>query len=484
MSTKKALGDGSGVVTKEVNVVTLADPKFLTLVKHPGNQVAFKVVRSDGGSGAAAEPSSTSAVTDEVDTASSPPRIRRARAVARSALLSIEYPSTMSDDDAKADLALMNITGYRMYRQEDGKLIVMRNDLTELPPNTFRIGLGDSRFATILRSESVTSSVVHTGPVGIALAAINFSSEQFPSNEHVLSYLSRREVVYIDDSITRSDDGTRVLCSEVPDGVEVRSMEIDPGVVVSVVRSDETVAYAEPDLVMVVNDTAYGMWGWGQLDFAAAMADREFSESGREATDKLSEVLRDILFYSSLPVSVRKELIVRAVGQYASYMISLLEALPEKLSIINRSSKENSMSIPQKPDEPANTATAAEPPPVAAITRADVQQIVTEALAALALTQQHVAPVTRTDDATKIEQTEQTDTNTGASETADTVMVAVQRSVTDMAAVLAGIDTRLAAMENATVVRSDNRDSRNTPAPVRNDTFAGIFGAGLQHTNR
>lgn len=473
MSTPDTEDGEPGVVTKKVNITSLAHPNFLTLVKYPGNQVAFKVVRKDDSTATA-----TVAVTEEVDAAPLP-RIRRARSISRSALLAIEYPSDISEEDAKEDLDLMGVTGYSMHRQEDGRLVVTRSDLTEMPTNTFRVGLGDNRFATILRSESATPSAASTGPAGIALVAIDFNNDQFPDEEAVLSYLSRREVTYLDEAVTRSDGHIRVLCSEAPEGAEIRTMEVDPGVVISVVRAEETNILGEPSFTSVINDTAYGMWGWGQLDFSAALADVKFSEAGRKATDKLAEVLNEILFYSSLPVTVRKELVVRAVNQYALYTVSLLEALPEKLVVINRNSvQENRMPNPQKKDEvaPVETPTAETVPVEAGITRADVKQIVAEALAEFVAAQQQSAPVVRADEAETVADKPATDQTV-------TVLEAVQRSVAEMAATLSGVDSRLATMESATVVRSDSTDSKPAPT-VKVDPFAGIFGQRIPRTPR
>lgn len=472
----------TGVVKKTVNIAALSYPRFLTLVKHPGGQVAFKVVRKDGNS-APAEP-----VTEEVE-AVQPQRIRRVRSVVRSSLLSIVYPATVTDEDVEEDMASMGLTGYTLSRQPDGSLLLLRSDLTTLPENTFRVDLGGSRFATILRSESAPAQKDH-GPAGLTLVALDFKTEAFADEDAVLAFLSKNAVTYLEGGITRDDGIIRVSCSNVPADTEVRTIEID-GVTASVARSEIGTLSGEPGFTSVINDAAFGCWGWGQLDFSARLADVKFSEAGREATALLYDTLQDVLFYNSLPVTVRKELVVRAVNQFSLYMVSLLEALPEKLVVINRSSVQEKEDMSKE----STAVTAAGPGAVTPseapvvdtpITRTEIKEIVDAALAAFVAAQKTEAEVQRTDEpaAPAAEVTPVSAPEVSADAVATAVEAAIQRSMAPLTATLEGMNGRLKAMEGSTVVRSDGPDSTPKPAAAPADPFAGIFGTRMSRTPR
>jgi hypothetical protein len=481
MNIEDAESAEAGIVKKTINVVSLTDPRFLTLVKYPGGQVAFKVVRKDDGN-APAEP-----VTEEVEVVQ-PQRIRRVRSVVRSSLLSIVYPAEVTDEDAEKDMATMGLTGYTMSRQEDGSILILRSDLSAVPENTFRVDLGDSRFATILRSDSAPATK-DCGPTGLTLVALDFKMEQFADEGAVLDFLSRNSVTYIEDGITRGDGIIRVSCSNVPPDTEIRTIEID-GVTASVARSDIGTLSGEPGFTSVINDAAFGCWGWGQLDFSARLADVKFSEAGREATGLLYDTLQDVLFYNSLPVTVRKELVVRTVNQFSLYMVSLLEALPEKLVVINRSSVQEKEDMSKE----STVATAAGPGTItpsespvaeAPITRTEIKEIVDAALAAFAATQKTTDDVQRKDEtATPAIEVEPAATPEAPAESvAAVVEAAIQRSMAALTDTLEGMNGRLKAMEGSTVVRSDGPDSTPKPA-VAADPFAGIFGTRLSRTPR
>lgn len=478
------------VVAKPVNVTTLTDPRFLTLTKYPANQVAFRVVRSD---------TPTAGVTEEVAT-HEPPRIRRVRSVRRSSLLCIEYPSTSTQEAIEADAKVMGLEGYTLCQNEDGEFMLLRSDLQAPPTDGIKINLGEQRTATIARSDITVPVVEAEGPNGITLVAIEFKKEQFPDTDAVLSYLERSDIDFIEEGIDSTEDAILVKRSaEVPEGAEVRTMVLETGVIASVMRSSMNDVSGEPQFTSVIAETAYGQWGWGQLDFNAGLADVNYTQSGRRATEMLNEVLNDILFFSSLPVTVRKELVVRAVNQFAVYMVSLLEALPEKLVIVNRSStlekdmsekenaakaaaakaataaaeeKEVQRSEGAAADPATETTTATTEAP---ITRSELQEVVAAAVAAaMAVKGESVA---RTDEATSAAAKE-TAHETPATQEAQVVTAVeqvIQRSMSGLEGALTDLATRMTAIESATIVRSDAVDPASQAA-AKPSTFSGIFG--------
>lgn len=471
------------VVAKPVNVTTLTDPRFLTLTKYPANQVAFRVVRSDTAGGS---------VTEEVAT-HEPPRIRRVRSVRRSSLLCIEYPATTTQETIEAEAKVMGLDGYTLCQNDAGEFMLLRSDLQEVPTGGFKINLGDQRTATIARSDITTPAPSAGGENGITLVAIEFKKEQFPDTATVLAYLERKDIDYIEDGIDSTDDAILVKrTAEVPEGAEVRSMLLENGVVASVMRSSIPDIPGEPRFISVISETAYGQFGWGQLDFSAGLADVNYTHAGRQATDMLNEVLNDILFFSSLPVAVRKELVVKAVNQFAVYMVSLLEALPEKLVIVNRSSNlEKDMSEKEtthtakaesaatyekevQRSEAATKETAATETP---ITRSEVQEIVTAAVAAaMAAKGESVA---RSDEATPAAAAKEAPAEAATAPEAPVVAAveaAIQRSMGAMESTLNDLAKRMTEMESTTVMRSDGVDPASKAAAKPN-AFSGIFGS-------
>lgn len=473
-----------GRVTKKVNVTTLTDPRFLTLTKHPANQIAFRVVRSD------APPIS---VTEEVETPDIA-RVRRVRPVRRSALLSIEYPNTVDKDTIEREAKLMGLTGYTMQPTEEGGFMLVRSDLTTMPTDafptdTFRISLGEQRTATIARSDLTTTTTEVPGQTGITLVAIDFNKEQFPDTAAVLSFLSRNDIDFLESGVEDREGSVFIRRAEAQaDGVEVRTMLLAEGVTASVVRSDNMDICSSPEMCADVISAAYCQWGWGSIDFVSGLADVEFNNVGRQAVDMLNSVLDNILFYSSLPVSVRKELVVRAVNQFSVYMVSLLEALPEKLVIINRSTDMEKDMTDKKIDATAaeevkrgeadtdvsavTTEGLADEKP---ITRSEVKEIVEAAVtAALAACGKEVVRSDAVD--TVGASTEAAPVTINADTVVAAVEQAIQRSVGGLEGTLSDLATRMTAIESATVVRSDTPDTASQPA-TKSNTFSGIFGS-------
>lgn len=439
-------------VTRDVRVAKMVEPDTLSLVKRPANQVGFKIVRSD----------EEEQVMTEQKTETRIKRVRAKRSMGP--MMGVMFPAGMSEEDAKAKMAEYGMSDYTMVKEGDN-LVARRSDLAEIPANSMRIGIGDGIKAVI---ENSAPAPVPGEKQAISVVAIRFDKEQFAEESAVMEWIERHDIDFLENGVKNDATAFTVTRSEVSD--ETREIEAEGGVTFVVARADAQ-DIPQP-FVEVVSETAYGSWGWGHLDFAAAMADYEFSDVGRDAVSKLEDVLRNIMFYSPLPVAVRKELVNRALSQFGTFIGGLLDALPTKVVMVTRSimeSKENQMTNEVQKTGSAQTEDGAKD----YVTRADLTAAVTAAVTA-ALAQQ--ANVQRSDEQ-KPEQQAQTETPAAAAMPAG--FEAVTRSMETMAETMKSVaekmDERMTKLEGMTVVRSDKEDGKEEKVE-RKDVFKGVFG--------
>lgn len=460
-------------VTKQVEVSKLVEPKFLTLTGKPANQVAFKVIRDDQ--------DGESNMTQKAPSAAE--RRRRVRSTQRSSLLFIKFPEGTTDDSVVDVAEEYGLSDYEVVTTDDGRKCLKRSDLTEIPADALTVQIGNGCVAGVVRSEAAVSASTDPMPF-IGLASIEFDKEAF-SEVTAVEYLKRYDIDFIEKGVENTDKLIRVNRIDLAEDAEVRRVSVEDGVVAVITRADvQEVTLVSSPFTEVVCEEAFGQWGWGQLDFNAMMADVEFCEAAEDASYRLRNLVERILFYSQLPVSARKELINRASTQFAAYIGSLLDALPAKVILVNRSNLEKlkeQKSMNQRVDEtklpegaqaPAadKTEQQSEDKP---ITRSEITQMiaagVAEGLKAIA------APA-------KTEETQRSDESGEAKKDDDTTtkmlssVETVARSVEGLATAVEGMAKRMEAMEGATTLRSDGADSTQT-APTK-DVFQGIFGGG------
>lgn len=442
-------------VTREVNVTTLVEPAFLTLTKKPANQVGFKIVRDD----------------KEQEMAEPNPEIRVKRVRAKRSMgpmMSVVFPAGTTEEQAKTKMDEYGLSGYTITTEDTG-IVAMRSDLTELPARTISIGIGDGVKAIIERTDAPAGEKEN-----IAVVEVRFQKDYYPEESEIMAWLERHDIDFLENGVKNGDTVTTVCRAEVAEGTETREIEADDGVIFVVSRAD--VMDIPSSFVEVVSETAYGSWGWGQLDFAAAMADKEFSSVAHDAIYTLRDVLDQILFYSPLPVAVRKELMTRAATQFATYVGSLLDALPTKVVLATRSiheSKESDMSNKkeeqvQRSEEqikaPAAPATEAPAATAEYVTRSELADIVANAVKeALA------ANVQRSEETPPAAESAGPATTTDPLEVVTRSMADLTKTMQEMAST---VNERLVKIEGATVVRSDEGDGKS----VKGDIFKGMFG--------
>lgn len=354
----------------EGNLVEVKKAKFITLVGKPANQTGFKVVRSDKG-----EPPMSQAV------------VRRTRRSETGPVLRLTFPAGADENSVNESLKQYGLTGYTV-QSEGGIFTATRSDLKSISPDTtMQIKLSeDGLIATVARQ----SPALEAKPVkgAVAIARMEFDGSKF-TLEEVKQWVADNAVDGTIQEPQNEGDCYVVRRSEVPENEETREMSLEDGVVAVVVRAD--VMSVPAGFVAVVNETAYGNWGWGQLDFAAALADQEFSEAMREALNTLNDVLRNIVIWSPLPLDVRKELANRALTQFGEYISTVMDSLPRQLLVaVVRSAnqpQEKSMTQAQQSGSATTTATPTTQTPTPAapetpITRSEVQSMIQAAVQA------------------------------------------------------------------------------------------------------
>lgn len=448
-------------VTKKVNATKIVEPQFLTLTKKPANQVGFKIVRNQ-----------EQAMTEQSDSS----RVKRVRAKrSMGPMLSVLFPAGTTEDEAHKLMEEYGLTDYTLSTSGD-TVVALRSDLDKPPTDTVDIGIGNGLKAQIMRTALVTKP---TDPAPyVAVSAVRFDVGSFSGEADALAWLEKHDVDFLEGGI--KNDGTSIVVTraEVGEDADTKEVCIGDGVTVRVVRAD--VQDIPSSIVEVVSEAAYGNWGWGQLDFAAAVADVEYSELAQEGLYRLSDVLRNIMFYSPLPVSVRKELVNRAMTQFGAYIGTLLDALPGKVVMINRSileSKEKQMSNKQETQNVVDvTRSEGTAPPAQTesqpeyVTRSELTALVADAVKTA------MAEVQRSE----VKPEAKPDADAGKT---DDGLSAVTRSLESLGKVVEklgeSVAQRLDKIESTTVVRSDSGDGKQKQVE-RADVFKGIFSPRAQ----
>lgn len=431
------------------NLVKVKDPKFITLVGKPANQTGFKVLRSDQG-----------------ETTMAPPLLRRTRRSETNPVLKLTFPAGVDEESVKQTLDTYGMSGYTIAKEGEVYTAV-RADLKSISADTTQqIKLTeDGLMATIARS-SDSAPANPEEKTALTLAYLSFDAEKF-TQEDVKRWTQEHGV---DGEIQEPQNAGKsyvVRRSEVADGEDVRHMQLEDGITATIVRSSDPNV---PDgFVAVINETAYGSWGWGQLDFGAMMADYEFSKAMDDALWKLRGLLDNIILWSGLPLDVRKELLNRALSQFGQFTGSLMDNLPRQLlvSVVRSANPQQEKSIMTQQASSGAATTDNQAGEKAVLTREDVAKMIEDAIKSSkeATPAAALAPAARSD-ATKTE---------GAAEPAATPATLSRADLEDvMSKALQPFGERLAKIEGATLVqRGDTPDPK--PENVKRDVFAGAF---------
>jgi len=377
------------------NLVTPLDPKFLTLTKFPANQRSFSIVRSADAEqtdmpDAGGEAQTTAPA--HVERPAAPRRITR-RADSATQIHLIEFPAGYSQEAAQAKMAEYGLVSYNLTAEEGKQVTAQRKDLQSIAK--------DDLLPMVLSEDGIKAYVkrgdmpADATPGRTKLAVVSFEFDRTKlTDEQITEFISRNAVDKQIAELDNSGDTVSVLHrSEVAEGEEVRRVEVEAGVLAVITRSD--IQDIPDGFVAVINECAYGNWGWGQLDFLAIWSDRYVCSQVEEAQNMLRSVIDRIMFYSDLPLDARKALVSRAAAQFDLYLQGLLDMLPRQMLLavglqeVQRSdevqpvpttdSKEITMS-----GTAATTTNAAPAAAAQGITRAEVEQLLQAQNAAMA----------------------------------------------------------------------------------------------------
>lgn len=433
------------------NLVKLRKAKYISLVGQPANQIGIKVLRSD----------------EQGDTKVNHPIVRRTKRSETSPVLRLTFPEGTDESAVQEALKNYGMVGYTVSN-EAGTFTATRGDLKSISTDgTMDIKLSDDGLiATVARQE--TGLATGGDKPAIALVRVEFDASKY-TLEDVQRWATEK---CVDGAVEEPQNPGQcyvVRRSAVPEAEETRRMVLENGVEAVVVRSE---TYDVPaGFAAVVSETAYGNWGWGQLDFAAALADEAFSDSMRHSIRTLEEVLRNIVIYSALPLDVRKDLAVRALGQFGEYVSSVMDSLPRQLlvAVVRSANPQPEKKVTQATQSGSTTPAAA--PEDKALTRAEAKTMIDEAVAA-AVAALKPADTTRSEPAaepTKVEEPAK----------APEVLTRADISAV-LADALKPVADRLTVIEGQTVVRSAATDPVVKPAEPKNkdDVFRGALGLG------
>lgn len=491
------------------NLVKIDTPKYLSLVGKPANQRPFPVIRS------VQEPAPKGRIV----------RTKRGD----NAVLMLTFPEGYTEDDVAQSLVLFGMEGYAV--STDGTAYyARRSDLQSITNvevmKTEQVRItSDGIMACIDGAQYVPKAAASVA--GITLSSFEFDRKTFDT-EQIISWCNQNGVDISSDGIENpSIDVSFVNRTQVNEGTEVRRLALDTGVVAVIHRSD---CCNVPDMFAgPVTEAAYGNYGWGQLDFNAAMADVAFCDQLGDAEYRVRSVLDQILFWSELPLDTRKTLVTRCLQQYGAFINDAIDALPRqvlqlsgvaaradlptsaptavqtitqekaamKIDPIAAQKELDQLVATRQADEAAAAAlvataatatvaattadTAADAPAAAAdvpLTRADIAAMIStgfaDALAAHAAASQETIVIRAA-----TADTAATAAAVAASAPASTTVAAATITREDIAALLAEqlkpIGERMERIEGTTILRSDSGDGKQI-APTKESVFRGAFG--------
>lgn len=463
------------------NVVKVQDPKALSLVASPSNQTPFRVIRSKG-----AEPMADK--QPKQTKRSSAPRVTARRVSRNSAvnpILRLSFPEGTTEDGVNTILDQFGMQDGYNVTEDNGVYLATRSDLQSIAQDAVVVPLTPEGIVAYV-SRTDNADEVPAEADKIVLVAVELDLTKI-TRDDATQWLKDNGM---EADLSGDAEAVTVARSDVAETVETRSVEVAPGISMTIARDDGEGDYQPvPDgYIAVVSEAAYGSWGWGQLDFSAAMADIVFSEKVREGLNTLEDVLRQIMFWSPLPIATRKTLVNNALSQFGIFVNSHMDMLPRQVVVsVSRSDKpsgETEMKQPatttQRTDAAPGTAAPAATTPAAtnapAATTAPAADDVDVTIKRSELT-------TMVADAVTAALAKRADDEAAAAAAAEAAKAAAPITRSDLTTAIgeavttanAALIERMDKLEGKTVVRSDAGDGTTTDTTKRNDgdVFAG-----------
>lgn len=438
-------------VRQKIGLARIGEPDNVTLTEKPANRSGFKIMRSVG------EEQEAGAPTERSD----------------KYLIRIELPEGISEEDAISISDSYGLDEGYSLTSKDGRYTLVRSERSgnkgvSVAMNDGSVAYVDTK--AFQRSEDILQSTANTEEEetpprkSVRLVSLRFDAETFATPAAVDDWLTQRSIPYPANGVEQQDDGFIVTTSEADD--ETKDIAYGTGVTGVICRADEEglpgALYAQ------TIEQAYGSWGWDQLNFAAAMADVVFTDSSYQYLDTLNEVLRNIIFYSSEDLDTRKKLIVNALSEYASFMVGLIDALPQSVieqtrSDTQPSEQESEMGTKATTasteaatarteqdattEAPATEAPATEQNTSEFITRADMESAVTAAVTAAFAA---AAPVAKETEAASTEAAAAPVTTERAEEPAAGSMASLEKAMESMVGIMGSMAESVKAIPTLT----------------------------------
>ena len=308
-------------VKRKGELLEVTKPVALSLVGKPANRIGFRIIRSETENG--------------VDMVQLRPVMagRQHRVNHRiEGLLAIYLPVEAGENDAWEVVEKYSLQEeFSLYRKEDGQLVLIRNDVDTLPAGLVRIDLGEGVMAAVAfeRSEAQGN--------GVAVVSLEFDERYTPQD--IKAFLADHGITVSPNNVEAVEGGHCVSRSVVEAGEPTHKVTLQEGVtaVIAQRQVDDIPAGVYP----VVMEEAYGLWGWGQLDFFAMVADEYFTDNGIAAIQALDSLLFKIVLDSGLPLEERGALVDRALEQFSVYIRSLMAMLPKEVLLNLRASADS-----------------------------------------------------------------------------------------------------------------------------------------------
>jgi hypothetical protein len=313
-------------VEKDVSLLKLEQPRFLSVVGNPSNRSGFKVLRKDA--------DGNTALRDLVNVATEKSKKRSDSP----ALLSLSFPQGLTREEVEELLEAFGMESEYEVRGDSDQFIAYRRNSEELEGvETVDINTGLGYVATIAAQRFCRSDV---DQIGVTLVGLEFG-EEF-SESQVREWLIRRNVVEGDYAVEVCDGGIAVTRHSLPEdgSAHVKKVQIEPGVhavIAATERNDVPVK-----LYRSVVEQAYGSYGWGHLNFASAQVDPMFTSDANSAIYVLQDVLENIILYSGLPLEDRKQLMRNALAQFGAYLEQMMDSLPRQAMDAGKSKRTDS----------------------------------------------------------------------------------------------------------------------------------------------
>lgn len=299
---------------KLAQIAQATSPRYLSMVKTPANRTGFKVIRSDED-------------TDPEDTEGKFKATRSRRMDSKDGMLYIALPTDFTEDQAKEVMVQFGLEEDYEVQMEEGQVHLVRGDMVGVEmPTTVSIRLDNKATAYVSESSfSNTLSLRSDNAIGGAvLSGIEFEGHD---EDFVKSFLEEKGIS--EENIERIDDETFYVPHKHTDALRTDRVNIADGVNARIYRADSN--DIPESIQRGVVETAYGNYGYGQLDFYAGLMDAMYTDAAYDAVYRLSDILRDITIYSGLNLSSRIDLMNNALSQYGFYMAELMNSLPRSV---------------------------------------------------------------------------------------------------------------------------------------------------------